>query len=145
MSEMSANHPERFVYQLRVTMDRETFEPEKSAWIVFDRFHQSAAHLHGRLSKERSKWSHAPHPLRAGRFAGLWFEPYGIELHRSKKPEGWAGEPLKDCGVLSGECYFDGTSLGASRFAEWWPGDDATAFREVKAWLTRDEPEESSV
>jgi len=137
---MNATHPERFAYELRVTLDRSTFEPERAEWIVFDRFHKAAAHLHGRLTKERSEWSLANRPLYAGRFNGLWFEPYGIELHRSKKPE-YANEPIQNCGVLAGECYPDGTSLGASRFAEYWSGEDRVAFHEVKSWLTRDEPE----
>lgn len=137
---MSATHPERFVYEVRIKISRSTFKPEGAEWIVFDRFHHSAAHLHGRLSEERSEWSSAIRPLRAGRFTGLWFEPYGIELHRPKSPHKGA-VAIKHCGVLAGKCYPDGTSLGASRFAEWWTGDDARAFGEVRSWLTRDEGE----
>ena len=135
---MSADHPERFAFQQRTTINRDTFKPEHAMWIVFDRFNKTAAHFHGRLSETRREHSDAYQTLRVGQFKGLWFDPTGIELHYPT-PRYEGQQPYKNCGVSGGDCYIDGTSLGADRFARYWDGDDKSAFLEVKAWLTRDE------
>lgn len=141
MVEITRDDPRRFLRQKRIQYRED--KPgtiERVMWIVFDRFHKSAAHFHGAILEQPPGHSLIDaHKLRSGQFAGMYFVPYGIELH-SPVPLHDGQQPIAEkCGVLMGPCYPDGTSLGASRFCEWWTGDDESAFCEVQAWLTRNE------
>lgn len=141
MADMTPDDPRRFVRQKRIQYRCDKPDTIDSVlWIVFDRFRKSAAHFHGTVYVQPPDRSLVyARELRSGQFAGMYFVPYGIELH-SPTPLHEGQKPIAGgCGVLSGTCYPDGTSLGASRFCEWWLGDDESAFREVHAWLTRNE------
>lgn len=58
----------------------------------------------------------------------------GIE-HHSPRPLHGAEEPSRDCDILEGPCYPDGSSMGAARlYARWLESgeDDEVIWRELE-------------
>lgn len=68
--------------------------------------------------------------------------PGGIEVHRRKPATYEAADRPADhghCSVLGAPCWHDGTSLGASEFAETWHGDDASVWGLLERWCGYEE------
>lgn len=137
---LPADHPDRYKRTKHVYYDNDG-KVDECRWIVLDQHAVRAGEFHGRFATEHDgngQWR----KLQTGDFKGLWFYPHGIELHSSKKPRE-DSEPVKCCPLLGTDCYPNGTSLGALHFAEWWFGDDETAFAHVLSWMTRNDREEN--
>ena len=93
--------PEEFIYQKRIT------ETGNSAafyeWYVINKKTREGVHFHGVVSRD----------------PGIYFDlnrynfmTHGIEMH-SKTPRYEGQKALPNCFVTGGDCYHDGTSLGA--------------------------------
>ena len=74
----------------------------------------------------------------------MWLteSPGGVEIHSRTRPR-WEPEDKPAhhaaCSVLSGPCWYDGSSTAASDFRRFWQGDDESAWALVEYWAAREE------
>lgn len=102
------------------------------SWYLYkkDR-HDVAVHFHTIIWREIPKWYEREYK----EIKGQIMTAAGIELHCTINRHGTNFPPIDRCENVDGPCYAYGTSLVASRFFEYWDGEDETVFRELKSWL----------
>jgi len=98
-------------------------------WFCVDKKTRKGVHLHGRQSLKTDDKIF----LRDANHYG--FYPFGVEKH-SPTPLFEGQEPSKNCVVTGGDCYCDGTSMGAFKMYQHLdPNEDpAYVFRSLEIW-----------
>jgi hypothetical protein len=134
---------ERFNKEHRVFYRGDKLEESCYAWVLYDREKQCAIEFCGEVCGIPKDYHRGAKLLTYGRYAGMYFIPYGIEKHYKTPQNEYQKEadyePI-DCNILCGKCYTDGSNLDAFRFVHdyGWSGTDEEVFMYLMRWIERE-------